>query len=143
MSFNPSKLAEIAQPRSKEEIRDAKFRKENRAWLKLSQQIALAIHYYLRISGMTQRQLAQRLDVTPVYVNKLLKGGENLTLESIARIQQAIDQEIISIARPYAAFATAKPSLTPRFSDDNAVKSNKFSNQPSPDVYISASINVA
>lgn len=76
MSFNPSKLAEIAQPRSKEEIRDAKFRKENRAWLKLSQQIALAIHYYLRISGMTQRQLAQRLDVTPVYVNKLLKGGE-------------------------------------------------------------------
>ena len=60
---------------------------ENREWLSLSQEIALAIHYYIRKAGLTQKELAEDLNVSPAYVAKLLKGGENLTLETICKIQ--------------------------------------------------------
>lgn len=57
------------------------------ARLSLSQEIALAIHYYIRKAGLTQKELAEDLNVSPAYVAKLLKGGENLTLETICKIQ--------------------------------------------------------
>ena len=35
------------------------------------------------------------------YIGKLLKGNENLTLETICRVQSAIGENLISIHRPY------------------------------------------
>ena len=80
MTFNREKLENITKPRSKAAIDRAKQRKENRKWIRKSQQIALAIHYFLRKNGMSQKELAEIMNVTPVYVAKLLKGQENLTL---------------------------------------------------------------
>lgn len=63
--------------------------------------IALAIRYHLRKEGITQRAFADMLDVSPAYIGKLLKGNENLTLETICRVQSAIGENLISIHRPY------------------------------------------
>ncbi len=95
MNFNIEKLNKIAKPRSVKAIERARLRKENREWLSLSQEIALAIHYYIRKAGSTQKKLAEDLNVSPAYVAKLLKGGENLTLETICKIQHVIGEEFM------------------------------------------------
>jgi hypothetical protein len=52
MGFNVEKLAAMAKPCSEESLKQARFRKENREWLRISQEIALALHYYLRKQNM-------------------------------------------------------------------------------------------
>ena len=75
----------------------------------MSQDIALAIHYHLRQSGMSQKSLAEKLGVSPTYVAKLLKGNENLTLETISKVQEVIGRELVSVCRPYEHTEEATP----------------------------------
>ena len=44
MSINLDRLEHVAKPCSKEAIATARFRRENREWLKMSQEIALSLH---------------------------------------------------------------------------------------------------
>ena len=67
----------------------------------MSQEIALCLHYYLRKSGINQKTLADMLEVSPAYVGKLLKGSENLTLETICKIQESIGETLITIYKPH------------------------------------------
>jgi len=90
MAFNREKLEQIANARSAENIRRAEERKQNREWMRMSQDIALGIHRHLRLTNTTQRDFAERLGVSPAYVGKLLKGRENLTLETIWKIQEVL-----------------------------------------------------
>ena len=126
MGFNIDKLKEIAVPRSEAAKESARTRRENREYLRMSQNIALCIHYYLRKSNMTQKELADKLGVSPVYVGRLLKGGENLTLETICKLQNVLGQDLISVAKPYVA--TQIISLVPlpaqRFSE--TVRSDRY-----------------
>lgn len=103
MAFDLEKLAEMANPRSERAKDKARFRKENREWLRMSQDIALAVHYYLRNNGMSQKELAEKMGVSPAYIGKLLKGRENLTLETICKLQSSIGSTLISIAQPYVS----------------------------------------
>ena len=101
MAFNLDKLSEIAKSRSEEAIEKAQRRKAGRGWLHMSQDIALSLRYYLRKMNMTQKEFAEKMGVSPAYVGKLLKGQENLTLESICNIQEVINRDLVSIYRPY------------------------------------------
>lgn len=101
MAFNLDKLSAMAKSRSEEAKQKIQKRKENREWLRISQDIALSLHYYLRKMSMTQKELAEKMGVSPSYVGKLLKGQENLTLESICNIHKAIGQDLIFVYRPY------------------------------------------
>lgn len=101
MAFNIEKLTQIVKPRSETAIERAKMRKENREWLRMSQDIALCLHHYLRTKGMTQKELADKMGVSAVYIGKLLKGEENMTLETICKIQKVTGEWFVSVARPY------------------------------------------
>lgn len=76
-------------------LQKAKQRKINEAWLKKSQDIALKILLELKEKDLTQSELAITLDVTPQYVNRIVKGLENLTLETICKIEVALGVELI------------------------------------------------
>lgn len=125
MAFNPEKLAAIAKPRSEEAREKARIRKENRDWLRMSQEIALCLHYYLRKAGITQKELADKMGVSAVYVGKLLKGGENLTLETICKIQKVIHEDIVTVAKPYISNMVVSIPTWSKFSHD-AINSDKF-----------------
>lgn len=143
MTFNFEKLEKMAKPRSDEEIMQDNYRKENSGWLLMSQQIALFLHHYLRTSGTTQKDLAEKMGVSPVYVGRLLKGGENLTLETICKIEKATGREIVSVAKPYISVMVLNMPSPTRISPD-AVTSDKFSDrQSSNDAYIPAFAVVA
>ena len=97
MSYNIEKLRQTAVDPSKEVIEQDTFMRENKEWLKKSAKIALCVKRGLRVKGITQRELASRMDVSPQYVGRILKGQENLTLAVIAKIEKALQVTIFSI----------------------------------------------
>lgn len=76
----------------------AKWRKTNSVWLKKSSQISIKILETLRRREMTQRTLAELMGTSPQYTNRLLSGKENLTLETITKIEMLLNIELISIS---------------------------------------------
>lgn len=97
MAFNLNRLKEVAKQPSEKECEEARFRDENRDWLLKSSLIALEIHRYLRLNGMTQSQLAEKLGISPAMVTKLLSGKENLSLKTICGIERVIQFELMKV----------------------------------------------
>lgn len=84
-------------------INEAKYRRENEEWLDLSFKIAVKIMAALKnnkaakvIPG-TQVELAKELGCSPQYINKVLKGSENLQLETITKLQSILGVKLIEI----------------------------------------------
>ncbi|MGN0063691.1 MAG: helix-turn-helix domain-containing protein, partial [Nocardioides sp.] len=48
--------------------------------------------------GLTQSQLADLLDTSQSAINRIEKGHQNLSLQTLAKISAALDQEIVSLA---------------------------------------------
>ena len=114
MGFNLNRLKEVAKQASEKERDEAKFREENRDWLLKSALIALEIHRYLRLNGMTQSQLAEKLGISPAMVTKLLSGKENLSLKTICSIERVIQFELLNIpSYEKGAFVKFDISKTP------------------------------
>lgn len=78
---------------------DTAYRKANKGWLNKSAKIAIKINRALRNKKMSQKDLADKLSVSAQQVNKILRGRENLTLETISKLEGALDLELISILR--------------------------------------------
>lgn len=78
---------------------DNAYRKANKGWLKKSAQIAIKINRALKDKNMSQKELANKLKVSAQQVSKILKGRENLTLETISKLEGALNLELISILR--------------------------------------------
>ena len=68
----------------------------NRAMLRESQQIALKVLLKLDELGWTQKELANRMDVSPQQVSKIVSGKENLTIESQIKLQTILDIPILA-----------------------------------------------
>ena len=75
------------------------YRKKNRDWLRKSAQIAVKILRVLREEKITQVQLAEKMSVSPQQINKIIKGQENLTLETIGKIETALGIELVTIMK--------------------------------------------
>lgn len=76
---------------------DAIFAEENEAWLEKSSQIAIKILRYLRSNKISQVELSKKLGVSAQYVNKIVKGKENLSLETICKIESALEVSLIEV----------------------------------------------
>lgn len=68
--------------------------------LRRSTEIALRVLDELDNRGVTQADLARRMEVSPQHISKLLRGQENLTLETIGRIEDALNINLINVAEP-------------------------------------------
>lgn len=65
--------------------------KKNKEWLDKSAKIAIKILVTLKAKKWTQKDLALKLKVSPQQINKIVKGKENLTLETICKLESALD----------------------------------------------------
>ena len=45
--------------------------------------------------GLTQKKLAERMGCSQQYVSKVLRGKENLSLETLCKIEKALDLHIV------------------------------------------------
>ena len=77
---------------------EAECRRRNSRWLKYSSMVALMVRRRMQEVGITQVMLADRLGCTQQHVSTLLKGSSNLTLETIAKLEEALDFNIIGDA---------------------------------------------
>lgn len=75
----------------------AKNRLANKSWLKHSRRIAIKINLFLKTNKIKQKEFAQLLDVSPQQVSKIIKGKENLTLQTISKIEDVLNIQLLEL----------------------------------------------
>jgi len=99
MSSNRQKFLELVSDKPSKYHESAEWRRNNRNWLRKSQLIALKVLNALDERGMSKKELAELLDVTPQQVSKIVKGSENLTLETISKLENALNITIMELGK--------------------------------------------
>ena len=94
----------------------AKWRQENEDWLDVSFNIAIKVASTLSANKKTgafpksQVELADAMECSAQYVNKLLKGQENLQIETICKIGRILGIALIEV--PKAVITQKSPYQT-------------------------------
>ncbi|GAB2642451.1 helix-turn-helix transcriptional regulator [Emticicia sp. W12TSBA100-4] len=112
--MNPLTASEILDKLATQDTtwqQKAEMRQENKEWLDRSAKIAIKILATLRqnrLAGQypcSQKELADLMDCTPPRINRIVKGGENLTLETIAQLENALKIQLIDLKQTYVVKA--------------------------------------
>ena len=93
------KLDNIVSSEKSNWVEKAEWGKANKSWLLKSAAIALKISSSLKEKKMTQADMAQKLGSSAQHVSKILKGQENLTLETLSKIEACLDIELIQVPK--------------------------------------------
>lgn len=93
---NKEKFLGLVTEKDNTVIKDIKERKANRGMLKESQNIAFKVLIRLNELGWSQKDLAKAMQVSPQQINKIVKGTENLTLETQVKLQSVLDIAILA-----------------------------------------------
>lgn len=64
-------------------------------WLRYSRRIAIKIALAMKRQNLSRQDMADRLGCSPQYVSRLLKGEENLSLETICKLEEALNISIL------------------------------------------------
>ena len=72
------------------------IRMTNKSWLRYSQLIAMMMLDRMEELHMSQKQLSELMGCSQQYVSKVLKGQENLSLETLYKIEQCLNLQIIA-----------------------------------------------
>lgn len=103
---------------------------KNRAMLRESQNIALKVLDRLDELHWTQKKLAKELDVSPQQVSKIVKGQENLTLETQIKLQDILDIPILASyfeknkgkSTPEVVITTTEKFIAPKMQSNSGDK---------------------
>ena len=76
---------------AEEKIRYAK----TKGWLRYSRKIAIKVAMAMKQQGLSRQDVADRMGCSPQYISKLLKGTENLSLETICKLEDVLNVAIL------------------------------------------------
>ncbi|WP_308261997.1 helix-turn-helix domain-containing protein [Prevotella sp.] len=76
---------------------NAEWRLANKSWLRYSQHIAMMMLDKMEELKMSQKQLSELMGCSQQYVSKVLKGQENLSLETLSKIERCLKIQILSL----------------------------------------------
>ncbi len=97
------RLNQIVSSEPSKWLDDEKRRKENRDWLNNSTKIAIRILRAIRAQketrNMSQKMLADIMGVSQQYISKIVKGQENLSLETICKLEKALGIVLVEIPK--------------------------------------------
>ena len=102
---------------------DAQWRRDNEYWLQYSRYITLQVLRAMDEQSVTQVELAKRMGCTQQYVSNLLKGCSNMTLETIARLENALSIDLIKSALTYIHGYSSPVSSRPQYLNDSGGES--------------------
>lgn len=86
---------------------NAQWRQDNEFWLTYARHITLQVLRRMDEQSITQVELARRMECSQQYVSNLLKGSSNMTLETIARLEIALDLDLLKTALSDATLFTS------------------------------------
>ena len=110
---------------------DAEWRQANWGWLRYSQYIAIRMMSRMDELHITQTALAERMNCSQQYVSKILKGQENLSLESIWKIESVLEIDLVKSAFSFVGGYTSS-SQSPYLNDSGGesvgpnIKTNEY-----------------
>ena len=110
--FNKERFKKFFSQESPNWMAQADFYENNKDWLDKSALIAIKILSTLRSQSITQKTLAESIGVSPQYINKVVKGNENLSLETICKIERSLGITLISVPA-YESTQVIAESFTP------------------------------
>ena len=64
-------------------------------WLQYSRKIAIKVAMAMKQQGLSRQDVADRMGCSPQYISKLLKGTENLSLETICKLEDVLNVAIL------------------------------------------------
>ena len=99
-------------------LEEAQYVRDNWGWLKYSYAVALRVKARMEELGWTQKQLSAALGCTQQHVSALLKGRVNMTLETLSKLEEALNFDLIGrmLTPPTGQYRI--PSSTPLFLND-------------------------
>jgi transcriptional regulator with XRE-family HTH domain len=71
--------------------------KANKKWLDNSSKVAVNVLEALKEKGMSQRDLAEKMGISAQQINKIVKGQQNLTFETVGKLEDALGIILIDI----------------------------------------------
>lgn len=92
---NKEKFLALTQKHDGATIERIKWRLANRSWIRRSQAIAIKILLKLDELGLSQKDLALKMNVSPQQINKIVKGSENLTLDTLDKLETALGIDLL------------------------------------------------
>ena len=102
------KLSTLVSDQSSDWKAKAKYRRDNREWLKKSAAIAIRVLNALKAQNLSQKELAERMNISPQQISKIVKGQENLTLETISNLEKALGIQIMDEKANYNSTLSKK-----------------------------------
>lgn len=94
---NKEKFLNLISKEETKTVDRAKARIAKKAYTKISNKIAIVILTRLDELKWKQKDLAEKMEVSPQQVNKWVKGNENFTLDTLAKLSQVLGIELINV----------------------------------------------
>lgn len=92
MSTTTEKMLSVTSIPETQEVRMQQVIKD---WTQYSQCIAAIMSERMSELGLTQQMLAEKMSCTQQYISNILKGKKNMSLETICKIENALNVDII------------------------------------------------
>lgn len=102
------KRSKILEERRKSLPKDIKI------FISLSFSIVDRIHFILEEQGKSQKELAELLGKKESEISRWMRGNHNFTLETIAKIQAALDKIVIDVPIEEKEYKLVKTTITNR-----------------------------
>ncbi|MDX9705887.1 MAG: helix-turn-helix transcriptional regulator [Weeksellaceae bacterium] len=93
---NKEKFLQLVSEEDNNTLKEIKQRIKNRAMLRESQQIAIKVLMKLDELGWSQKDLAEKMGVSPQQITKIVSGKENLTIETQIKLQNILDIPVLA-----------------------------------------------
>ena len=87
----------LVSPEKSGWLEKAQWREDNQIWLDKSALIAMKVLRAISDQNTSQKKLAEKMKVSSQYVNKVVKGSENLSLETISKLETALGIQLIEV----------------------------------------------
>jgi transcriptional regulator with XRE-family HTH domain len=94
--MNKDKFLSLVSGEDAKTIKEINERIKNRAMLRESQKIALKVLTKLDELGWSQKDLAEKMEVSPQQISKIVSGKENLTIDTQIKLQNVLDIPILA-----------------------------------------------
>lgn len=79
-------------------VDDVKWIQENASWLRRSRKVAYAIMDYMQDCHLSRNDVAEKLEVSPQYVSKILSGKTNFSFKTISEIKERLGIDVFQAA---------------------------------------------
>lgn len=79
---------------------------ENTIWRSKAVSIAFTVLALLDQKGISKQELAVKMNVKPQYVSRIVKGKANVTLETIVKLERALESTIVDVVDPTETIST-------------------------------------